>query len=181
MKRLFFLAILISVAIFSSLIFAQQNPKVQTKAVSDPKQVILRKCMGLGHFSMMMCVEEEAKREFLGEAQSKPVAEMPVPTKNPIPADDLSIARGEKIYERHCLSCHGVEGKGDGNMSVYFAKKAADLSRSELDKKDDVYIYTKITAGNYPMPGFEQHLSEEDLWHAVNYLRTLSALQDSGS
>lgn len=181
MKKLFVIAVLITAAVFSSFLFAQQNPKVQAKAALDPKQAILRKCMGLGHFSMMMCVEEEAKREFLSEAQSKPVAKMSVPTKNPIPADDLSIAKGEKIYERYCLSCHGVEGKGDGNMSVYFAKKAADLSRSELDKKDDVYIYTKITAGNYPMPGFEQHLSEEDLWHAVNYLRTLSALQDGDS
>lgn len=178
MKKLLFISVLITGSVLASVLLAQQNPKVQTAAKADPKEAILRKCMGLGHFSMMMCVEEEAKREFLNEAQTKPAAEIVVPAKNPIPADDLSIAKGEKIYERYCLSCHGIEGKGDGNMSAYFAKAAADLSRSDLDKKDDVYIFKKITAGNYPMPGFEQHLSEEDLWHAVNYLRTLSALQD---
>ena len=38
--------------------------------------------------------------------------------KNPIPTDDSSVAEGRKTYLRHCASCHGPSGKGDGSMAL---------------------------------------------------------------
>src|ERR1700694_1597189 len=38
--------------------------------------------------------------------------------KNPIPSDESSVTEGRKIYLRHCASCHGPSGKGDGSMAL---------------------------------------------------------------
>ena len=34
--------------------------------------------------------------------------------KNPTSGDDESIQAGSMLYKKHCASCHGKAGKGDG-------------------------------------------------------------------
>jgi len=31
--------------------------------------------------------------------------------KNPVPADEASIASGKELYNYFCMSCHGTDGK----------------------------------------------------------------------
>jgi cytochrome c5 len=33
---------------------------------------------------------------------------------NPFPANDASLTRGEELYKKSCIDCHGEEGRGDG-------------------------------------------------------------------
>ena len=35
------------------------------------------------------------------------------------PRSDEKIAQGKKVYERHCLGCHGVKGDGNGPASTF--------------------------------------------------------------
>jgi mono/diheme cytochrome c family protein len=49
-----------------------------------------------------------------------------------IRADATEELRGEQLYQRHCSSCHGPAGKGDGVDAVYFAHPPRDLGSGFL-------------------------------------------------
>jgi mono/diheme cytochrome c family protein len=102
--------------------------------------------------------------------------------KNPIAADDKSIAAGKGIYIAQCLKCHGDAGKGDGPSAKDLDPKPKDLSDPAIASQTDGALYWKITTGRKPMPSFENLLSDDDRWSVVNYVRTLepaSATQPS--
>jgi mono/diheme cytochrome c family protein len=92
---------------------------------------------------------------------------------NPIAADQESIARGQAIYTKACMSCHGAEGKGGGKSAKILAKKPADLNH-HVPHHTDGDIFWKITEGKKPMPAFKKDLKPEQRWDVVNYLRQLT-------
>lgn len=94
--------------------------------------------------------------------------------KNPIPADENSVAKGKTIYAQSCLVCHGALGKGDGPAAQAFAKSPGDLSKPAMWEQTDGALFWKITVGRPPMPAFEQNLNEDQRWQVVNFLRTLA-------
>lgn len=100
--------------------------------------------------------------------------------KNPVPADEKSIAAGKVVYVRDCLSCHGATGKGDGPAAKDLPKKSGDLSDPKMWEQTDGALFWKISEGRAPMTGYEKLLTEEDRWHVVNYLRTLAPKPKEG-
>ena len=92
---------------------------------------------------------------------------------NPVAADQESIARGQAIYAKACVSCHGPEGKGDGKSAKILAKKPADLNL-HAPHHTDGDLFWKITEGKKPMPSFKKDLKENQRWDVVNYLRKLT-------
>jgi mono/diheme cytochrome c family protein len=94
--------------------------------------------------------------------------------KNPIPADDQSVAAGKALYVKNCLSCHGTLGKGDGPAAKDLDKQPGDLSSAKTREQSDGALFWKITQGRKPMPTFEKLLSEEERWHVINYARTFA-------
>ncbi|MGH9940313.1 MAG: c-type cytochrome [Blastocatellia bacterium] len=53
--------------------------------------------------------------------------------KNPEPKNTESIEAGKKLYQRHCASCHGPNGKGDGGMALSGGEPS--------DLTDDIWDY----------------------------------------
>lgn len=94
--------------------------------------------------------------------------------KNPIPADEQSVAAGKIVYAKECLSCHGTTGKGDGPASKALEKNPGDLSKASMWEQTDGALFWKLTEGRKPMPSFEKNLSEEQRWQVINYTRTLA-------
>lgn len=94
--------------------------------------------------------------------------------KNPVAANETSIALGKNVYERHCLACHGPKGKGDGPAAVHLEKSPGNLADPTLWKQSDGSLLWKITEGHTPMPTFKNITSDEERWPAVNYLRTFA-------
>lgn len=94
--------------------------------------------------------------------------------KNPVPANETSIALGKSIYERHCVSCHGPKGKGDGPAAVHLEKSPGSLADPKLWSESDGALCWKITEGHTPMPRFELVTSDEERWPLVNYVRTFA-------
>src|SRR5258708_37476483 len=92
--------------------------------------------------------------------------------KNPILADEKSIAKGKAVYAQNCLACHGPAGKGDGPKAAELQPKPRDLSSPEVAGQGDGELYWKITEGRRPMPAFGKLISDEDRWHAINYIHT---------
>jgi mono/diheme cytochrome c family protein len=93
--------------------------------------------------------------------------------KNPIPADDKSIAAGKAVYIAQCLKCHGDAGKGDGPSAKDLDPRPKDLSEATIASQTDGSMFWKITTGRKPMPSFENLISDDDRWNVINYVRTL--------
>jgi mono/diheme cytochrome c family protein len=92
--------------------------------------------------------------------------------KNPVSASQTSIAAGQKLYTKHCASCHGPSGDGDGHAAAELGIQPARLSESRSES--DGALFWKITNGKKPMPGYGTRLSETDRWSLISYIRTLS-------
>jgi len=112
----------------------------------------------------------------LGEEQSKqkwstPPAE--AQKKNPVAANESSLAAGQKIYSKICLMCHGKTGDADGPAVIELNIHPAKLSDPKLATEPDGSLFWKITTGKKPMPAFGRRFSETDRWNLVNYIRTL--------
>lgn len=94
---------------------------------------------------------------------------------NPEEIDDegLDIAKG--LYMKHCKSCHGKEGLGDGTKSAELETPAGDFSSVEFQSQTDGELYYKTTEGRDDMPSFKKKMPvDEDRWLLVYFLRTLA-------
>lgn len=100
-------------------------------------------------------------------------------TKNPVTADDESIAKGRDMFmtrKGNCVFCHGETGAGNEANFPKLRRKPADLSNGErMPKLSDGEIYWKITRGiTGIMPAYDDpKLTAEERWHLVNFVRTL--------
>lgn len=93
------------------------------------------------------------------------------------PSDPASLERGEEIYLRFCVVCHGPDGVG---ANAYIADKhpllpAYNVSGPQVAGYTDQYIYAMIRVGRGLMPEYGSRITHYDRWHVVNYLRTLQA------
>ena len=93
--------------------------------------------------------------------------------KNPVPTTPQSVENGKGLFKKHCVVCHGKEGKGDGASSLSLDVEPGDLTAKELKSQSDGALYWKISVGNGHMPNWELILKEKDRWDLVNYIRTL--------
>ena len=78
---------------------------------------------------------------------------------------------GERIYQRHCARCHGVDGRPTREMPT-----ARDLTiDSYMKTVSDEQIKMVIQRGKPPqMPGFGMQFAEPSMKVLVAYVRSLS-------
>jgi mono/diheme cytochrome c family protein len=95
---------------------------------------------------------------------------------NAVPATTASVARGAELYAEHCNLCHGPQGKGDGPIGVTLNPPPADLTLHTVPgvhTDGRLFLWIRDGFPNSPMPAFGETISEEDMWHLVNFIRTL--------
>jgi mono/diheme cytochrome c family protein len=93
--------------------------------------------------------------------------------KNPVPADEKSVATGGQLFAIYCVPCHGKEGKGDGYVGQKFIVQPNDLTADGTKAKTDGYIWGHITFGGPIMPIYGNDLNPTERWHVVNYVRNV--------
>lgn len=94
--------------------------------------------------------------------------------KNPSPGDKESINIGKGLWAKHCKSCHGNVGLGDGPKAKMLKTSAGDFSTAKFQAQSDGTLYYQITVGRDEMPAFDKKLlTEEDRWAVINYCRSL--------
>ena len=95
--------------------------------------------------------------------------------KNPTDKTDKeNMAIGKSLYSKHCQSCHGKEGYGDGPKAKELKGEVGDFSSTEFQSQTDGALFYKMTAGREDMPAFDKKIPDaEDRWLIVNYIRTL--------
>jgi len=90
------------------------------------------------------------------------------------PEDDEGLEIGEDLYMKHCKSCHGKEGLGDGSKAEDQEGDLGDFSSAEFQGQSDGDLFYKTKIGRDDMPNFEKKISDdEDIWYVVNFMRTL--------
>ncbi len=97
---------------------------------------------------------------------------------NPVPATEESLARGEQLYERVCIVCHGPDGSGTTGyiFEVHPALAAYPLTGEAAVARSDGYLYGMIRVGRALMPAYGHQISHYDRWHIVNYVRRMQGL-----
>src|ERR1019366_2857676 len=81
---------------------------------------------------------------------------------------------GAKLYATNCSSCHGVSGRGTGNVPA--------LSQGPTQSASDGEVFWFITTGsvNNGMPAWAS-LAEQKRWQIVTYLKSLKGLRTSAT
>lgn len=98
-----------------------------------------------------------------------------VKMKNPFANSIDEEKIGRIMYAKHCKSCHGTKGKGDGKKAGSIDTPIGDFSADSFKKQTDGSLYYKTIFGRDDMPSFEKKIKdEEERWLIVNYIRTLS-------
>ena len=92
---------------------------------------------------------------------------------NPVVADRASRQRGRKLFQAHCATCHGAQGKGDGPAGAALNPKPADLTVMAGQHPDGDFAW-KIANGRGPMPAWNGQLSEKNIWDLVNFIHGLA-------
>jgi hypothetical protein len=107
---------------------------------------------------------------------------------NPVPADDVSLARGAELFNINCVACHGVDGTGTGTVAAFLVKKKpANLTSDVVQSKSDGSIFLTISNGIFnpnnslfpsvefsgQCPPLNENFTVRERWDLVNYVRTL--------
>jgi copper transport protein len=106
-----------------------------------------------------------------------PAADRGAELVNPIPPNADSVAKGQALFQKNCVPCHGQTGLGDGPVGLTLSPRPANLQLHAVPGvHTDGQLYLWISDG-FPgsvMPAFRGSLADEERWNLVNYIRTLA-------
>lgn len=110
---------------------------------------------------------------------------------NPYEGRETELAvlqEGEVAFRTYCQACHGYKGTGQTRDGKDWPMKASGrfegiLSLTTINKSNDtlkptatppnmIYFYIKNGFGR--MPSYTQAMSEEEIWSAIIYLKSLN-------
>jgi mono/diheme cytochrome c family protein len=92
--------------------------------------------------------------------------------KNPLRRTMATMARGQVMFNTHCMVCHGPAGEGDGSIVPKFPRPPS-LQSDKVRGWPDGRIFHVATAGQNLMPAYASQVSPEDRWAIVHYIRAL--------
>ncbi|MBI3359310.1 MAG: c-type cytochrome [Nitrospirae bacterium] len=105
-----------------------------------------------------------------------------------IPTSEESIKKGREVFmtKAKCVECHGVEGRGNGNLTqrddwgfpIFPANLAKpwNIRGNRRDPYNPKNIFREVSTGlnGTPMPSFIDTLTVEDRWNVANFVMSLS-------
>ncbi len=95
---------------------------------------------------------------------------------NPVPADEVSLQRGQVLFSVTCAVCHGAGGKGDGPVVHFWGPNTnhpANLTDPAINGLPDGFLYNVVSHGLGAMPPIRENLTERQRWDVINHVRTL--------
>ena len=94
---------------------------------------------------------------------------------------DMNVSQPERdvlscrvIYSTICIRCHGIDGKGDGQLK--FTPPVADLTSSVVQGKLDARLFKSVHDGkqNTAMGAWREAFTDDEIWDVLAYVRTLA-------
>ena len=105
------------------------------------------------------------------KAKAWPVADKDKAMKAPGKAD---AAAGKELWAKHCKSCHGSKGLGDGPKAASLKTNPGDFSSAAFQGGTDGELFYRTSKGRDEMPSYEKKIPEaNDRWALVAFMRTL--------
>ena len=93
--------------------------------------------------------------------------------KNAKTNDAASVAAGKELWNKNCASCHGKTGLGDGPKARTLETYAVNFTKPAFQGQTDGELFYKTKIGRGEMPKYEGKIGDDDIWHLVNFMRSL--------
>lgn len=91
--------------------------------------------------------------------------------QSPLPPVFSSLNEGQRLYQRHCSTCHGIDGKQPGRVGLKLQPKPMDLTLDYVRQQPDGQLYYTISQGSSVMPAYWFTMTAAERWALVNYVR----------
>jgi len=87
--------------------------------------------------------------------------------------DAAVVANGKELWAKHCKSCHGAKGLGDGPKGASLKTSPGDFTAAAFQASTDGELFYRLNKGRDEMPTYEKKIPESnDRWALVGYMRT---------
>lgn len=85
------------------------------------------------------------------------------------------VAAGQDLYQKNCVACHGISGRGDGPAARTLPGLPGDFTQPHFATHTDGEVFGWIESGKpgTAMPAFEAKLSEEQIWQVMTHIRSI--------
>ena len=95
--------------------------------------------------------------------------------KNPLTANNETIAGGRTLFNKNCARCHGEDGQAKTEAATAMKKKPTDLTAKAMHGITDGEIWWVITNGIKAsgMPAYKTKASEQERWQMTLYVKHL--------
>jgi mono/diheme cytochrome c family protein len=91
----------------------------------------------------------------------------------PLPLTQELLARGQDRYNIFCSPCHGLQGDGQGMVTMRGMKHPPTYHQDRVRNEPNGYFFDVITNGFGAMNGYSAQLTPHDRWAIVAYVRAL--------
>jgi len=91
----------------------------------------------------------------------------------PLPLTQALLDRGQERYKIFCTPCHGLQGDGNGMVSMRGMKHPPTYHQPRLRQVPNGYLYDVITNGFGGMLGYSAQIPPADRWAIIAYVRAL--------
>lgn len=91
----------------------------------------------------------------------------------PVAVDLALLQHGEERYKIFCSPCHGLQGDGNGMVSVRGMKHPPSYHQPRLRQTPNGYLYDVIANGFGQMLGYSAQIPPRDRWAIIAYIRAL--------
>ena len=92
---------------------------------------------------------------------------------NPVPITLKSIQKGKELYEDNCSFCHGENAIGRKREETGLSKDTPNLVK-RIKNHSDGDFHWKIKNGKGDMPSFKDELSDNEIWHVINFMKRIN-------
>jgi mono/diheme cytochrome c family protein len=91
----------------------------------------------------------------------------------PLPVNQELLERGEERYQIFCTPCHGLQGDGNGLITMRGMKQPPSYHQDRLRQTPNGYLYDVVTNGFGAMLGYSAQIPPRDRWAIIAYVRAL--------
>jgi mono/diheme cytochrome c family protein len=133
------------------------------------KQILLIASAFIGSFILLSMTALTSNEQEKWDVPSK-YQKLENPYAGVADADNI----GRILYAKHCKSCHGSKGMGDGTKAKSIDTPIGDFTQASFKEQTDGSMYYKTFIGRDDMPSFIKKIpDDEEQWMLINYIKSL--------
>jgi len=97
----------------------------------------------------------------------------------PLPLTQELLARGQDRYNIFCSPCHGLQGDGQGMVTMRGMKHPPTYHQDRVRNEPNGYYFDVITNGFGAMNSYSAQITPRDRWAIVAYVRALQVSRNA--